>query len=162
MKQPNKAPAKPKRGGNRGHLDTEHQRAAGAGPRMVLERSKAAAPNAELVAIAVAASPGKTRFTRQDWEDAKCRYEIARADLAEHELAAARGRWCERSELDATARLMRDLFWSEMQHLDSLVLAELSDLPLEVRARIKDAVGRQVIVAAGRVQAAGAKLGAQQ
>ncbi len=93
----------------------------------------------------------------KDWPDARTleqvRGEIIKTSHNALDLQAARGRLVERGELDKMASKIRDSWWREAQQIAPAALADLADLSIETRAKVKTAIEAQVAAAASRVKA---------
>ena len=75
-------------------------------------------------------------------------------DEARLKFAVAAGKMVERAELERAVLKVRDAGWSEAQRIAGMVLARLSDLSGDDRARIKTAIEGEVAGWAERVKAA--------
>lgn len=99
------------------------------------------------------------------WGDALKRMQLIEQDIinerreieletAQAALDEQRGRLVERAELDKLAAKIRDSWWSELAIISGLVLAKFSDLPMEIRARLKQGIDQELAAASERVRMA--------
>jgi hypothetical protein len=92
----------------------------------------------------------RTQNRRREVEVQRAEVELRRA---REEADEASGRRVLRTDMDAAVKKVRDAWWREAQQIAGLCLPRLTDLPGDIRARIKAAIDAEVSAAADRVKA---------
>lgn len=92
----------------------------------------------------------RTQNRRREVEVQRAEAELEEALL---KLSISKGEVIPKEELDRAMVKFRDSWWREVQQVSGLVLPRLSDIPGEIRARVKSAIDAEVAAAAERVKA---------
>jgi hypothetical protein len=91
-----------------------------------------------------------------DWNAAEKIEKVVGEAIKNHgnqiELDRTRGRLIDRKELKTAVHIIREAWWNEVQQIGNRVLLLISDLSNEDRARVKNAIKKEVAICAERAK----------